>query len=95
MRITGLHTGAALLLVSACSTQPISVDQAMAQCTTRARAAAGPSGSVGIGGGSGGARSKLDIGITSDFLMGRAPADVYTNCVIAKSGRAPTAPLSL
>lgn len=85
---------AALLLLTACA--PMSPERAADVCEERARAAAGPTGEVGIGISSGGDVSpRIKIGVTSDFLRGRDPYLVYENCVREKTGQGPIRPLDL
>ncbi len=68
----------------------------MADCTDRAREATKPSGAAKIGVNSSGKVSTgLSIALSSDFLARRAPEDVYNECVLKKSGLAPTEPLQL
>ena len=64
-------------------------------CEERARAAQGPTGEVGIGVGSGGVSSNVEIGVTSDFIRGRDPFVVYEECVRQKTGQGPIRPLEL
>ncbi|MBL4751340.1 MAG: hypothetical protein JKX71_12300 [Amylibacter sp.] len=85
--------------LSACTApKPVSVEQAMAQCTERARSAVKPDVSVGVGIGIGRrVRTGVGIGIelSSDYLKGTPPEEVYETCVVAKSGEKPTEPLKL
>ena len=46
----------------------------------------GPDGDVSTG---------VSIGISSDFLRGRDPYEVYEECVFRKTGQAPIRPLEL
>ncbi len=81
-------------LVTACG--PISPERAYQICSERARNAAGPTGSVGIGVGSGGrVATEIDLTITSDFLRGRDPELVYDECFRQRTGAGPTRPLRL
>lgn len=88
---------ALLILVSlsplaACG--PIPVDQAERMCVEQANQALRPRGRVGFGVGTGGrAVGALDVTISSDFLLGRDPAQVFDSCVSARSGQFPTRPL--
>jgi hypothetical protein len=83
----------ALLVLSACG--PVSLQQAERECLSQARLAQQPRGSVGLGIGSDGrAHVKGDVTITSDFLQGRDPAQVYDNCVVRRSGQFPSRPYS-
>ena len=65
-------------------------------CEERARAATGPTGEVGVGINSDGkVRGAFEVGITSDYLYGRDPYEVYDQCVRQKSGQGPIRPLVL
>lgn len=92
MRIL-LPLTAALLALGACI--PVSPQLAARQCEERARQADGPFGEVQVGIGSGGARSRVELGVTSDFLRGRDPYEVYDTCVREKTGQGPIRPLVL
>ena len=82
------------LVLSACG--PMSPEAAARHCEERARAATGPTGSVGIGiTNTGKTRAKASIGVTSDFLLGKDPYQVYEDCVRRKSGQGPIRPLIL
>ncbi|MBK5945258.1 hypothetical protein CCR83_02045 [Rhodobacter veldkampii DSM 11550] len=80
-----------LAAVAACG--PIPVERAEDECFRQARLASQPRGMVGIGAGSGGLVSKIEVEITSDYLRGRDPSEVYARCVYQKSGQLPTRPL--
>ncbi len=80
-------------LLAACA--PISPELAARQCEERARAADGVTGEVGIGIGTGGARSKVKLGVSSDIFRQRDPYQVYDSCVREKSGQGPIRPLVL
>jgi len=98
MRFFVLSAISAASLTACSDPKPISVEQAMAQCTERARAAVKPDVSVGVGIGIGHkVRTGVGIGIgmSSDYLKGTDPNEVYETCVVAKSGVKPTAPLEL
>jgi hypothetical protein len=90
---------AALFLAACTKAGPISVEQAMAVCTEKARSAIKPDVSVGIGIGTGGHGTRvhtgIGIGMTSDYLKGTDPYEVYETCVVARSGKQPTEPLKL
>ncbi len=81
------------LLLAACG--PMSPDRAANLCEDRARAALGPTGEVGIGIGSNGTKGSVEIGVTSDYLQGRDPYEVYDSCVRQKTGQGPIRPLEL
>lgn len=75
---------------------PISPERAADQCEDRAREAAGPTGKIGVGINSdGNVTNSIEIGITSDFLTGKDPEQVYVDCVRQKTGQAPIRPLEL
>ena len=83
----------AFLPLLACG--PISPQQAERECLAQARLAQQPRGSVAVGIGSDGkARSAIDVTISSDFLQGRDPSQVYDNCVVRRSGQMPSRPFS-
>ena len=65
------------------------------ECEERARKADGIVQQVRIGGGSGGARAGVTLGVTSDYVQGRSPQQVYENCVFDKTGQGPIRPLEL
>lgn len=89
MRIAALF----VLALAACG--PVSPERAAKICEDRARAALGPTGEVGIGVGSDGAGARFEIGVTSDFILGRDPQMVYEDCVRQKTGQGPIRPLEL
>jgi hypothetical protein len=79
------------LLLAACG--PVSVQQAERECLPKARLAQQPRGEVGIGIGSDGrVRSNAEVTVTSDFLLGRDPNQVFETCVIQRSGELPSRP---
>lgn len=93
MRLRAAFTLACLVL-AACG--PVSPELAARQCEERANAALGPTGEVGIGIASGGKTSAgFEIGVTSDYLQGRDPYEVYETCVRQKTGQVPIRPLVL
>ncbi|MGL4321717.1 MAG: hypothetical protein ACRCS3_12725 [Paracoccaceae bacterium] len=78
-----------LLLLAACG--PVSVQQAERECVQKARLAQQPRGEVGIGVDSNGrVGGNIDVTVTSDFLLGRDPAQVFETCVIQRSGQLPS-----
>lgn len=80
--------------LSACG--PVSPELAARQCEDRARAADGPFGEIGIGINSDGdTAAAVEIGVTSDYLAGRDPYEVYETCVRQKTGQGPIRPLVL
>lgn len=81
-----------LLALAACG--PVPVAQAERECFERARLAAAPRGEVGFGVGSdGSSAANLSLSVSSDFLTGRDPSQVYDSCVYQKSGQPPSRPL--
>ena len=85
--------GAGLAALTACG--PVPVDVAMQQCIEPARLAQHPRGSVGIGADShGNLSTSVTIGISSDYLTGRDPDQVFASCVQGRSGQYPPVPFS-
>ncbi|MDQ7776521.1 hypothetical protein [Paracoccus aminovorans] len=83
---------ALLLGLAACA--PIPVEQAERACLADARDATGPRTEMGIGVGSHGVRGGfVQIGVSSDYIMGRDPSQVFQECVQRRSGQVPTRPL--
>jgi len=78
------------LVLTACG--PVSPERAARECEERARKAAGPTGQVRIGAGSGGVTTGLELAVTTDFLKGRDPIAVYDDCVWSRTGQAPIRP---
>ncbi len=84
-----------LILLALAGCGPISVEQAERQCYERARLAEQPRGSVSVGVGSGGRTAAgVELNVSTDYLMGRDPGQVYDNCVVNKSGQMPSRPFS-
>lgn len=82
-----------LLVLAACTPPPVDPVRAAEICEDRARAAQGPTGRVTVGtnsrtGGFGG----VQVGVSSDFLTGRDPLEVYTECVFDRTGAEPIRP---
>ena len=74
----------------------MSPERAADFCEDRARAATGPTGHVGISANNhGDVRTHASVGITSDYLLGKDPYQVYDTCVRQKSGQGPIRPLIL
>ena len=80
--------------LTACA-QTVSPERAYERCAERARLAAQPRGSIGLGAGSGGASANFELTVTNDFLQGRDPQLVYENCFRDLTGSGPTRPLIL
>lgn len=82
--------------LAACTPQPISPERAAEICEDRARAAQGPTGRVSVGTNSNsGGFGSVEIGVSSDFVAGRDPLEVYEQCVFDRTGAAPIRPLVL
>ena len=84
---------AALCVLTACG--PMSPERAADVCEDRANAAVAPTGEIGVGVGNRGAGGNFEIGVTSDYIRGRDPYEVYESCVRAKTGQGPIRPLEL
>lgn len=83
----------ALLPLIACG--PVSREQAERECLHTARLAQQPRGSVGIGVDSRGkVQPQFDVTVSSDYLSGRDPSQVYDSCVMRRSGQMPSRPFS-
>ncbi|SIS64871.1 hypothetical protein [Phaeovulum vinaykumarii] len=84
--------GPALALAACAASMPR--DRAEEVCFEEARLALHPRGQVALGVASGrGLVSKVEIDLSSAYLMGRDPAEVYARCVKSKSGQPPSRPL--
>ena len=82
-----------LLAAVACTPVPPSPEEVAQACEERARAAQGPTGNVTVGYNSNsGPYSGIEIGVSGDYLAGRDPVAVYTDCVIRRSGQQPYRP---
>ena len=84
---------ALLLLVPLIGCGPISREQAERDCLPRARLAEGPRGEIFAGIASDGSSTVGgEISISSDFISGADPSQVYEQCVTQKSGELPSRP---
>ncbi|WP_376874733.1 hypothetical protein [Albirhodobacter sp. R86504] len=92
MRFAAAYGVAVAGFLAACG--PVPVEQAEEICLRDAELAAAPRGEVGVGIGSGGARSTIKLELSGDYLTGRDPSQVYARCVSNKSGQLPTRPLT-
>ena len=82
-----------LLLLTACGPVPVAV--AERQCIETAQLSQRPRGQVAFGADSNGNfGSSLSIGISSDFIQGRDPDQVYAACVQSRAGAPPSQPFS-
>lgn len=83
-----------LLGMAACAPAPVSVGQAERICLRDAYNAARPRTEIGLGLGSEGYRGGyVGIELSSDYIMGRDPAEVFETCVRRRSGQPPSRPL--
>jgi len=84
------------VLAIVCAPVPVDPEEAARECEERARAAQGPTGTIttGINSRTGGFAG-VEIGITSDFLLGADPFEVYSDCVWDLTGQAPIRPPEL
>ncbi len=84
---------AVVTLCSACGPVPLAL--AEQQCIESAQLAQRPRGSIGIVADSrGNVGANLTIGVSSDYVQGRDPDQVYATCVQNKSGMRPSQPFS-
>ena len=85
-----------LMLGGIASCGPVNPELAAQRCEERARAAQSPTGEIAFGVNSNsGAFTNAKIGVSSDFLQGRDPAQVYDACVLQLTGELPIRPLVL
>lgn len=82
-----------LAILAGCGTVPVA--DAEASCLRDAELALRPRGEARIGLGTdsnGNLRpvGRLDVEISSGYLAGRDPSDVYNRCVLRRSGQMPT-----
>lgn len=70
-----------------CTVEPLTPERAHLVCSEQAREAAGPTGRVTIGTNSQtGAYIGGEIGLSGDYLSGRAPQEVYEDCYYKRTG---------
>ena len=81
-----------LVAVALVACGPIPVAEAERECARDARLAERPRGEIGIFAGTGGVQTHVGVEISSDYLMGKDPAQVYESCVLRRSGQAPNRP---
>lgn len=81
------------MALAACDLPPPDPARVADQCEDRAREAQGPTANVtlGVNSNSGGF-AEGSVGITSDFLRGRDPIEVYESCVFSRTGQPPIRP---
>lgn len=93
-----VRTFALILPLGLAGCGPVPVEQAERSCLRDAELAQRPRGEVAIGVGTGGRGGTSTVGrvgieMTSDYIMGRDPSEVFTRCVVNRSGQMPTRPL--
>ncbi|MDA1153920.1 MAG: hypothetical protein O2873_04105 [Proteobacteria bacterium] len=85
---------AAGLLLGLAACGPVSPERAADRCEERARAAQGPTVGLTLGANSNsGPFASGSIGITSDAIRGRDPAQLYDECVFRLTGQMPVRPV--
>lgn len=83
-----------LVLVTLTACGPVPVELAEQRCLEQDQAASGPHGSVSIQmDNHGRVATGVTLGLSTDYLAGRDPAQVYDNCVFRMSGQMPRQPL--
>lgn len=86
------------LLAGLAACGPVPVDQAEQSCLSNAESAIRPRGEVAVGayGGNGGSDigGRVQLEISSDYIMQRDPSDVFNRCVLSRSGQLPTRALA-
>lgn len=94
--LTGVIVSMMTLAVAACGpARPVGETRAFATCSERARLADGVAGTVGIGAGSGGLATDLNLTVTNNVFRPRDPQIVYEQCFFELTGAGPTRPLPL
>ena len=73
---------------------PVPVEQAERQCLSQAQLAQKPRGSVALGATSHGPAARVQLELSSDYLAGRDPNQVFAECVYRRAGQLPRNPLS-
>lgn len=86
-RLAALLTFLALV---ACG--PVPLAQAEAECLERARLAEAPRGTITFGVSTEGPYAGAEVSISSDYLQGKDPSQVYDQCVWQRAGQLPSRP---
>jgi len=82
-------------MLAACATT-MTPERAADFCEARARDAQAPTGGVTLGTNSRtGGFASVELGVSSDFVAGRDPLEVYETCVFDRTGAAPIRPYQL
>ena len=88
-----LWVGISCVALAACDLPPPDPARVADQCEERARAAQGPTSQVTIGVNSDtGGFASGSVGVSSDFLQGRDPLQIYETCVFSRTGEPPIRP---
>ena len=86
---------AVLLVAGLAACGPETRAQAERNCFEQARLAERPRGEIALGASNrGGLWGGAGVTITSDYLLGRDPQQVWQNCVYRRSGEMPSRPYS-
>ena len=87
------HYLALLILLVPAACGPVPLAQAEQECFERARLAQQPRGEISMTVNSDGqVETGVSVGISSDFIQGRDPAQVYDACVYQRAGQMPSRP---
>ena len=79
--------------LTACAPVPVDPERVARDCERRAQGARGPTGGIALGAStSGGPFVDTSITLSSDYLTGRDPMEVYRTCVLDRTGAAPIRP---
>lgn len=79
-----------LAVLASCGPQVVDPVVAANRCEERARAAQAPTGAIRFGiNNRTGATTSAKIGISSDFIQGLDPDQVYDRCVLEMTGAGP------
>ena len=76
-----LTTIAILTAVAGCDPRPMTHAEALEFCHDKADAAAGPQGQVGVRSDATGVTPSLSISLSSSFLRGDDPQEVFDTCM--------------
>jgi len=88
-----IGAGLSCVALAACDLPPPDPARVADQCEERARAAQAPTASLTLGASSrSGGFAEGSVGITSDFLRGADPVQVYERCVFERTGAPPIRP---
>ncbi|MDE0968968.1 MAG: hypothetical protein OSA51_06130 [Octadecabacter sp.] len=81
------------LVLTACTPMLVSPENVEEFCEEKARSARSPTGQASVGTNSRtGGFSRVEIGVSSDFIAGHDPVEVYEQCFFDLTGAFPTLP---